>query len=90
VGDHNDVVKLPCHPNAGDRRERLKALSGASEISVVFERLAQRYRASSLSIDLVLVIRTSRGLGLGHQLFKALIQLDIQQAIVDGISVSGR
>ena len=43
VGDHDDVIKLPCHPNAGDRRERLKALSGAGEISVVFERLAQRY-----------------------------------------------
>jgi hypothetical protein len=44
VGDHDDVIKLPCHPNAGDRRERLKALSAADEISVVFERLAQRYR----------------------------------------------
>src|SRR5258705_13711565 len=42
IGDHDDVIKLPCHPNAGDRRERLKALSAAGEISVVFERLAQR------------------------------------------------
>ena len=35
------MVKLACHPNAGDRRERLKALSGSGEISVVFERLAR-------------------------------------------------
>jgi pimeloyl-ACP methyl ester carboxylesterase len=88
-------MKLPCHPNAGDRRERLKPLSAPDEISVVFERLAQRYR----------VIAFDR-LGFGHTnqprsrtwtptvqaelVQKALIQLDYQQAIVGGISVSGR
>jgi hypothetical protein len=46
VGDDDDVIKLPCHPNAGDRRERLKVLSAAGEISVVFERLAQRIALS--------------------------------------------
>ena len=56
VGDHNDVVKLPCHPNAGDRRERLKALSGAGEISVVFE---------TISATLSRVIAFDR-LGFGH------------------------
>jgi pimeloyl-ACP methyl ester carboxylesterase len=89
------VIKFPCHPNAGDQRERLKALSAAGEICVVFERLAQRYR----------VIAFDR-FGFGHTnqprsrtwtptvqvelVQKALIQLDIQQAIVGGISVSGR
>src|SRR3984893_7912266 len=40
VGD----LKLRCRPNAEDPLERLKALAAADEISVVFERLAQRYR----------------------------------------------
>jgi hypothetical protein len=91
VGD----LKLRCRPNAEDPLERLKALAAADEISVVFERLAQRYR----------VIAFDR-LGFGHTnqrrsrtwtptaqaelVHRALIQLDIQQAIVGGIIVSRR
>jgi pimeloyl-ACP methyl ester carboxylesterase len=81
--------------NAGDRHERLKALSGGGRDQCRVERLAQRYR----------VIAFDR-LGLGHTnqprsrtwtptvqaelVDKARIQLDIQQAIVVGISVSSR
>ena len=57
------MIKLPCHPNAGDAAEGIVGGGRYSNDS-------RNAIASSLSIDLVSGMRTSRGLELEHQLFR--------------------